>query len=432
MYIKSWFAISLAWVLSMVMAFTAASPRQESGPPAPDQEKGIEILKKKVVNVGKLPFKQDVPVRYLDKNRLKNYIAALWDAEYPPALSEKESEWLRLMGFVEAAAEKKEIDVRKTRKRLIVENAGGLYNEKSKELLALARYREVDYINAMILVHELRHAIQDQNFNLSALLDSRPPSDFDDRRLAILAALEGDATFLMVQCSGLDAGILTSTPSADALMSFLPIARPSLLYREPAVIKHQLTMPYIHGLRFVSAVFNKKKWKGVNRIFLLPPTSSEQILHPEKYLKRENPVEVVIRYKPEGYRPVHSGVIGEYYLNILLESKGEEFPRDYALGWGGDTFQLYKNAASYFLAWESLWDKDIYCSHFYTDFKRFIEGHFNVEFKKGKVKGIDFIAGRAGAQDDYFFLVKTGIKIFYARSDNRDSMNALIYGGNYD
>jgi hypothetical protein len=432
MYIKSWYVPGLAWLMSVTVVFAAASARQASGSPAQDQEKGIEILKKKVADVGKLAFKQDVPVRYLDLNQLKNYIATQWDAEYPTSLAENESEWLRLMGFMDRDAEKKKIDVRSIRKRLLVENAGGLYNEKTKELLTLTRYREVDFINSMVLVHELRHALQDQYFNLTALLASRPRSDFDDRRLAILAALEGDATFLMVQCSGLDAGVLTSTPRADALMSFLPIARPSLLYREPAVIKHQLMMPYIDGLRFVSAIFNKKKWKGVNRILLLPPASSEQILHPEKYLKRENPQEVIIQYEPEGYQPVHSGVIGEYYLNTLLEPKGEEFPRDYALGWGGDTFRIYKNAASYFLVWESLWDKDIYCSNFFADFKRFIERHFNVEFKKGNVKGIDFIAGRAGAGEDYFFLMKTGVKMFYTRSDNRDQMNAFIYGGNYD
>ncbi|UCH96877.1 MAG: hypothetical protein JSV88_08510, partial [Candidatus Aminicenantes bacterium] len=82
--------------------------------------------------------------------------------------------------------------------------------------------------------------------------------------------------------------------------------------------------------------------------------------------------------------------------------------------------------------WESLWDNEDYCSHFYSDFKRFIDRRFNVNFKKGSVKGIHFIAGRSGAREDYFFLMKLKNKIFYARSDKRDQMNALIYGGNYD
>lgn len=390
---------------------------------------GIDALKEKVAAVGKLAFKHDVPINYLSKVRLKKYISALFEKEYPEQLSEKENEFIRLMGF---ASNDANIYVRKIRKRIFLDNTGGLYNEDTDELLVLVQYRELNYLNSMVVVHELRHALQDQYFNLANIMDSRSFSDFDDRRLAVLAALEGDATFLMVQYSGLDADILASSPSSDALMSFLPIAKPSLLYREPEIIRNQLLMPYIHGLRFVSAVFKKKKWKGVNRILHLAPASTEQILHPEKYFKREAPVEVIIQYKPRAYQLFHSGVIGEYYLNVLLKSKEDYTFKDYAMGWGGDTFHIYKNDGSYFLLWESVWDKDIYCSNFFSDFKRFIEKRFDVNLKKGNIKGIGFIAGKSDAREDYFFLMKLKDKIFYARSDNRDQMNALIYGGNYD
>jgi hypothetical protein len=394
-----------------------------------NKKNSIDALKEKVAAIGKLAFKQDVPINYVNKARLKKYISAFFDKEYPEQLSEKENEFIRLMGFADNDAN---IDVRNIRKRIFLENTDGLYDEETDELLVLSMYRELNYLNSMVLVHELRHALQDQHFDLDGIMGSRSFSDFDDRKLAVLAALEGDATFLMVQFSGLDADILASSPSSDALMGFLPTAKPSMLYREPGIIRNQLLMPYIHGLRFVSAVFKKKKWKGVNRILLLPPASTEQILHPEKYFKREAPVEVLIQYKPQGYQLFHSGVIGEYYLKILLKSNEDYTDKDYALGWAGDTFHIYKNAGSYFLLWESVWDKEIYCSNFFSDFKRFIGKHFDVNLKKGNVKGIVFIAGKSSDREDYFFLMKSGQKIFYARSDNRDQMNALIYGGNYD
>ncbi len=393
------------------------------------QKSGVDDLKEKVAALGKLDFKRDVSIHYVDKTRLKKYISAWFEKEYPEHLSGKENEWIRLMGFAENDAE---IDARNTRKRIFLDNTGGLYNEDTDELLVLDQYRELNYLNSMVLVHELRHALQDQNFNLAGILGACSFSDFDDRRLAVLAALEGDATFLMVQYSGMDADILASSPTSDALMSFLPAANPSWLHREPGIIKNQLLMPYIHGLRFVTAVFKKKKWNGVNRILHLTPASTEQILHPEKYFNREAPVEVLIRYQPQGYSLFHSGVIGEYYLNVLLESREDYTDKDYALGWGGDTFHIYKNAGSYFLLWESVWDKDIYGSNFFSDFERFIGKRFEVDLKKGNVRGIGFIAGKSEAREDYFFLVKMKDKIFYARSDNRDQMNALIYGGNYD
>lgn len=387
------------------------------------QTQDIEILKKKIAAVGKLEFKQDVPVRYYNKKQLKKYIGTLFEKEYPVELSEKEGLFIRLMGFV-----KKKINVRKIRKRILLDNVGGLYNEKTGELLALNEYRNVDFIHSMVLFHELRHAIQDHYFDLTTLLGSY--SDFDDRKLAVLSAVEGDATFLMVQCSDLDSDSLTASQDSDVLISFSPIANTTFLYKEPPIIKHQLIMPYITGLRFVGAVFKKKKWKGVNQILLHPPDSTEQILHPEKYLKREKPLEVSVNFKPEGYRLYHSGVIGEYYLNILLKPEARDTPGDHARGWGGDTFHLYKNASSYILVWESLWDKDIHCSDFYSHFKRFIQQRFDVNFKKGNVKGRDFIAGQSG--ENYFFIARLKNKIFYVRSDNRKQMNSFIYGGNYD
>jgi hypothetical protein len=399
------------------------------------QYNDIESLKKMISVLGKLPFKQDIPIRFMSKTRLQGNIAARFDADYPEKLSEKEGEFIWLMGFVE-----RKIDVRRIRKQILLNNAGVWYNSKSKELLALYEYQDINFIHAMTLVYELRHSIQDQYFDLSALVSNK--SDFDDRKLGILAAIKGDATFLMLLSSDMNADILLSSPEGESLFSYAPIIKPSLLYRKPLVLKYQLLMPYVEGLRFVNTVFKKKKWKGMNEILHDPPESSEQILHPDKYLKREKPVKVTISYKPEGYDLFHSGVIGEYYLNVLLKPRNNLSLADYANGWGGDTFHIYKkpknkqdSTNSYFLVWKSTWDRDKkvnYCSHFYTDFKRFIERRFLVNFKEGKVKGVNFIAGQSQSGEGYFFLSRSGYKIFYARSNNRKQMNTFIYGGHYD
>jgi hypothetical protein len=396
-----------------------------------------ENLKKKIEAAGKLKFKQNTPIRYMDKIQFKNYITSTFDSDYPVELFEKDSVFIRLMGF-----EDKNVDVRKTRKKLILNSVGGVYNEKKKEIAALNEYRETDLIHSMILVHELRHSLQDQYFGLTTLLGQN--SVFDDRNIAVLAAIEGDASFMMVKCGDLDAEMLTTNPNSEALMSFSPIAKLSLMSDYPPIIKNQLIMPYVEGLRFVNEVYKKKKWGGVNKILAAPPDSTEQILHPEKYMKREKPVNVMISYKPgsagdaesedEMFEIYHTGVIGEYYANVLIKSKDVFNETDYALGWGGDTFCIYKNAktAAYFLVWKSLWDNETYCSNFYSDFKRFLEKKFSVNFKEGDANGNLFIAGRSPKSEDYFFLTKKEKKMFYARTDNRKRMNTFIYGGNYD
>lgn len=393
------------------------------------QEQDIEVLKQKIIATGKLPFKKEVSLRFMDKPRMKKYLADYFDRKYSDQLAGKEALFMKLMGFVIHKP-----DVKNIRKRIHLSNVAGGYNPETKELLALNQYRSANYIHAMMLIHELRHALQDQHFNLNSPAFKSTYSDFDDRRLAVLAAVEGDATLLMVLCSEMNPDVLTASPDADALFSLSPVAKNSVLYNEPPIFRHQLQMPYLHGLRFVTAVFKKKKWKGVNRILKNPPDSSEQVLHPEKYLKREKPIAVAIQYTPQDYRLYHSGVIGEYLLNVLVTPKDSYVNRDYAQGWGGDTFHIYTrpDSGNYFLAWECMWDKYTFCASFYEDLKRFLEKQYKINFKKGSIKNRNFIAGKAQNSGDYFFLMKWDLKLFFARSNDKNQMNLFIYGGNYD
>jgi len=386
----------------------------------------IKDSKKKVEAFGRVKFKQNVPVKFLGRNEMKAYIGEWFEREYPRELVEKEALFIRLMGFVDG----KPTDIREQRKRVLMENTGGVYNEKNGELLVLEEDGNTDSMNNSVIVHELRHAIQDQHLDLHKLLSERPPSDFDDRRLSLLAALEGDATFIMLQVSDFDSELLQSDYASDSLLSYSPTGNYAQLSSAPEIIKQQFIMPYLEGVKFIDAIFQKKKWDGISLVMRELPLSSEQILHPEKYLAKEKPLAVTIDSRPAGFTLVHAGVIGEFYLNILLKASGRYI--DQAEGWGGDQFEIFSNAASgkTCLLWESVWDKEDYCNSFYQEFKRFIEKKFGFDFRQGKTKDIDFIAGNSG--NDYFFIHKTGNRIFYVRSDDRTQINDFIRGGHYD
>jgi hypothetical protein len=390
------------------------------------QPSTISELKKRVEKIGKLKFKTDLPVKYFSKTRMQQYISTWVEEEYPDKLAAKDALFIQLMGFSSRI-----LNLKKIRKKIFIGNAGGRYNEKTGELFVSNNYRTINMMNAPIIVHELRHALQDTHFNLSEILGEY--SDFDDRKLAVVSAVKGDATFVMTKYIDFDPEVMSTAYSSDALISFSPLGNTAQLSRAPDIVKHQLTMPHIKGLRFISAVFKKKKWKGVNKILKSPPDSTEQILHPEKYLKQEKPIPVTINYKPSGYTLYHTGVIGEYYLNMLVKSQHNDI--DHAFGWGGDGFNIYKNASSssYFLVWKSAWDEEKFCSNFYFDFKRFIEKKFQVNFKKGNIKGSLFIAGQSDVSGSgYFFIRRIKNRIIYARSNDRNQMNLFIYGGNYD
>jgi hypothetical protein len=381
----------------------------------------IEELKRSVVEIGRLDFKRDVPVRYLDRAQLKNYIERLFEDEYPNELADKEEEFLYWMGFT-----REKIALKPLRHAIILENVGGMYNEKTKELLAVEEFRNIDMLNAPALAHELRHAIQDQHFHLAAVLGDL--SDFDDRKLAALAAVEGDATLVMIDQLGFDPELVGDAFSPENVLSFSAMAGASALSSAPDIVKYQLLMPYLEGMKFSQAIVKEKKWKGLNRVLANKPLSTEQILHPQKYLSAEKPQAVFTAYRPGRGKLLHTGVIGEYYLNVLL--KGGPEIADAASGWGGDLFSLYGDGDSRLLLWEAQWDTIADCSRFYEDFRRFLEKEFHLNFQNGQNNGRQFIAGNSSA--GYFFLRCDSQHLFYVRSNDRKQINELISGGIYD
>ena len=386
-----------------------------------DSSAELDNLKKSVAAIGHLGFERDVPVRYLDRAQLKNYIERLFENDYPDELAAKEEEAIYWLGFTP-----EKIALKALRKKIILENVGGMYNEKTKELLAVEEFRNIDMLNAPALAHELRHAIQDQHFHLASLLGDL--SDFDDRKLAALAAVEGDATLVMIRQLGFDPELIGEAFSPENVLSFSSMAGGATLGSAPDIVKYQLLMPYLDGMKFSQAVFKAGNWKRLNQVLVRKPLSSEQVLHPQKYLAAERPLPVSTAFRPRQEELYYSGVVGEYYLNVLLKD-GPEIA-DVASGWGGDLFSLYRHGDSRLLLWEALWDSPADCARFAAAFRKFLETRFHVVFQDGQAAGRKFSAGNSAA--GYFFLHRDNARLFYARSNDRTQINELISGGIYD
>jgi hypothetical protein len=387
----------------------------------PGRSADIAELKRQVAGIGRLEFKRDVPVRYLDRGQLRAYVERLFAEDYPADLAARESEYLYWMGFT-----RERVDLRDLRRRIILENVGGMYNEKTDELLAVEEFRQVDMLNAPALAHELRHALQDQHFDLAAVLGDL--SDFDDRKLAALAAVEGDATLVMVKQMGFDPDQVGDAFSPENILSFSALAGATTLAAAPEVVRLQLLMPYLDGMRFSRAVVREGGWKALNRVLARKPLSSEQVLHPDKYAAGERPLDAAIRFRPGRGERFHSGVVGEYYLNVLLK-QGDE-TADAARGWGGDAFALYRDGQERLLLWQSRWDSAADAARFHAEFRRFLERAFRVNFREGSGPGRAFLAGSSDA--GYFFLCRDNDRLFYARGSDRHAINELISGGIYD
>lgn len=189
-----------------------------------------------------------------------------------------------------------------------------------------------------VLAHELDHALEDQRFGL-------PSSDGvdDDRALAETALVEGSATSVMVDYAArnLDPfNLLASTEGIDAGAGEVPKA-----------YVDQLTWAYLGGLRFIAALRDLAGgWKLVDyALESRPPATTEQILHPRKYVRDELGGPVRIDGAPlreRGWQRADRGVLGELPTSQLLEL-GVDRPlaRRAAAGWDGDRYELWRRDA---------------------------------------------------------------------------------------
>ncbi len=248
-------------------------------------------------------------------------------------------------------------------------------------------------IQAPVLTHELVHALQDRHLDLRKFLAPRPGrSDFLMARHAIL---EGEATAVMVdlllQPRGLD---VTRLPDLGPLAEQASGQASPILSAAPKFLRDQLLFPYTAGTGFVVAFRKVSPWPGFTRVYRDPPRSTEQILHPEKYLGRRDDPQLVLL-------PDVRGLLGPGWSLALEDDAGELAVRGIlgrflpeaearaaAEGWGGDRYHLYERAADgrRALVFLTAWDTE-------ADARKFAAAYANLIPKK-------YTAARAGKRGE--------------------------------
>ena len=182
---------------------------------------------------------------------------------------------------------------------------------------------------------------------------------------AIQALVEGDATILMEQWWKQYA----SPQDVQDIMNYHP---PTFLIPDqypPPYASMDVSFPYIYGTDFVKYLYDRGNWARVNKAYEDLPESTEQIIHPEKYIKQEAPIEVEDPLLSEvlnnDWRELHSDVLGEWMTYLILgygsdlsAQQEDSVAAEAAAGWGGDFYQAYYNEDSgdVVLAAHWVWD----------------------------------------------------------------------------
>ncbi|MCU4799902.1 Hvo_1808 family surface protein [Halobacteria archaeon HArc-gm2] len=259
------------------------------------------------------------------------------------------------------------------------EAVAGYYDPSSGEIVVVGN----ETLDTATLAHELTHAVQDQQFDLSG-----DPAVRDSSRARTMV-IEGDAD--AVESRYVDrcghnwscAGSVGEGLDFDAFVQlsellvceFLPDCE-----NGPDIDQgYMLTFaqPYRIGPEFVEGVHDDGGWDAVNDLHGNYPASTEQVIHAEKY-PDEKPVNVTVedRSTDEWSRFDHEPVaqtLGEsilyvtFYDNDALNGT-RNYSRAPSAGWAGDALVPYHNGTvdanesseseTYGYVWKLEWDTE--------------------------------------------------------------------------
>lgn len=212
----------------------------------------------------------------------------------------------------------------------------------------------------LLIAHEIGHSLQAQHFDAPDFA-SLPG---EDARLARLALFEGDAMLTMLAYQAQQGFMPLGRRLAMASGQTGDIAtfeRASGLASESeamsALTRARLEFPYASGLNFVGELYRAGGFGLVNRSFERATATTEQVLHPERYLAGDAPVPIPVPEVPAGYHAVAQGTVGELLTRLCLSAcvKTPQAIRA-AEGWGGDTFLIVEKEGLAGLLWATTWD----------------------------------------------------------------------------
>lgn len=244
-------------------------------------------------------------------------------------------------------------------------SAGATYSPLDKQVLLVDKFKDDS-----LLTHEFVHALQDQHFDLMKLLVVRPYNF--DRTEALFAVIEGDAMNVQRRAEEGDAYARKSleeiTKQEDARFGGYREEMSTLF---PRLLTETFIFRYRDGARFVEAVRRSRGERGVDELFTRPPASSEQILHPEKYMQNELPREIQLdeaAFTTVGWQSVASTPLGEIGVRgLLLEGVSEKDAVRAATGWAGDRAYLFeREGGTPLFVWKTAWDKPADADEFFN------------------------------------------------------------------
>ncbi len=320
--------------------------------PLPDQ---LDEIESQVRALRGWQLDSEIDRTLLAAEELRAHLLTELEETYSPEEARDDARSLAALGLLDA-----DFDLYSFYLDLYSETVLGLYDPGDNAIFVLNNSEDFDVVTRSTYAHEYQHALQDQRYDVEALGFSEGGWEMEpERAAAIQALIEGEATFLEVQwiqanLNRSEIGLLVAESAAGP---------GDLISNAPLWLKDDFYFPYEKGYAFVERLYADGGWEALNEVYAQPPISTEMILHPEKYIAGDLPLEIpefeLSDALPGGWEEIDRTQLGEWWtLLVLRENIAEDEASEAAAGWGGNSYVTYFNESDLATVMVSHWAWD--------------------------------------------------------------------------
>lgn len=309
-------------------------PRLEA--PSGQLRAQVRTIAGQVEEIRELEFRESVEPELLSAAQVRERIGELLLEEYTAEIADAEARLLAALGAIPRGT-----DLRDLRAEILGQQVAGYYVPETGEMVVRAE-GDPGPLEWTTLAHELQHALADQVLGLPVPDEIRTGTE--DRDLAGVAVVEGDATLTQQRYA-------LSLPPEHQLAFLDPSAIAEAragLGGLPHFLRRELLFPYEEGLEFVCQLYRAGGWTAVDGAYREPPTTTAQVLFPDRYAAGDQAVFPRGPGRPgEGWRRATVHEVGAATLLWLFEAPGDdrsralEDPRAAAGEWAGGQMHLW-------------------------------------------------------------------------------------------
>lgn len=306
--------------------------------PAAEQ---IPAIIRNVERLRQLEFEADVSTEFLPPKQVTAEINEINAAHYTPPEIERDETIAKLVGLIPEDSDLEDI------LEDVSGQVAGFYDPSDERMVVNAENRNepLNTASELTLAHELQHALADQIFGLPDEEEIEGPDL--DKVLAERALTEGDATLLQQHYASSaidpdDAVEILSDPATEQAMAQLG--------EIPYPVRRTFEFPYTYGLAFVCDLYGRGGWAAVDEAYANRPTTTAQVLFPERYRTQESAWPVQPSDGPPGWVEREDAAVGAADLLFLFEAPGGHparalsEPLARAADWVGGRMQMWSES----------------------------------------------------------------------------------------